>query len=279
MFYAPEDILRIASVAVDDVERCSDGSTRLKVISMLKYCQSRQCRRALFARSLLDHYEPELSNATKCGTMKQVCDNCQRSHLPHSISSHMISEIRSVITGVEEIISRGSSEDSAGSLTMKRITTSPIIKRILKSCTELNGTSDVEYITAGMLAEAALGIHFNFTPYATHCYFKKGPKFKRYRFDDPKFLDVFYLASPNSVNSLCDGSLVVPVIESGGSKRNIHIAEDTKEGLGYRPTAKRLKKQGATLNSETISQRVSGVEPTASDSTAQLHENGVIDLT
>lgn len=40
MLYNPHDILRVASVASDDLELLSDGSTRHKVMSMIRYCQT-----------------------------------------------------------------------------------------------------------------------------------------------------------------------------------------------------------------------------------------------
>jgi hypothetical protein len=60
MLYAPEDVLRIASVAVDDVERVPGrrGGTQPKVLGMVKYCHAKLCRREMFARSFYPESPP-----------------------------------------------------------------------------------------------------------------------------------------------------------------------------------------------------------------------------
>lgn len=53
LLYHPGDILRVSSVAVDDLELLPDGTTRHKILSMINYCQSLgKCRRDIMADSL-----------------------------------------------------------------------------------------------------------------------------------------------------------------------------------------------------------------------------------
>lgn len=86
LLYHPEDALRIASVAVNDLELLPNGTTRHKVMSMIEYCQQSagKCRRQLFAEALraenIVSSESATSSSSRLGSRSQrQCDSeCNR---------------------------------------------------------------------------------------------------------------------------------------------------------------------------------------------------------
>jgi hypothetical protein len=157
ILYAPEDLFRIACLAVGDVEHCPvTHRVRPKVFTMIRYCHSKLCRRISFQQSLeSSHIFSENSNSTESATCLskrsqtsqginqgyELCDNCRRQFPPTSSSTSSSSNedceaIQLIFETIQGIIIRHekspTSRDNKSSLTLNKLMNTSEVKAIIK---------------------------------------------------------------------------------------------------------------------------------------------------
>ena len=228
-------------MAVHEVDKdpCGGGGTRPKVLCMIKYCQARICRRQLFSQTLdmameSDYSRSEFSvpctasddQSTSDGEVsKELCDNCRRSAMLNPCSSDMGKEVRRVVAAVQQCVEKsqyatGASE-TAGLLTLKKISGSTAVKSVVKQCSTITSPDDVDYVIAGLLEQSVLRLHYHYTPYSTLCYIVTGYNFHKDIYT-PGYISSYFLLAPDTVP---------------GSEPTVHISRGTVSNKQKRGSA------------------------------------------
>lgn len=218
LLYAPDDVLRIASMAVHEVDKDPGGGgrTRPKVLSMIKYCQAKICRRQLFAQTLdtateSDYGVPDISirccaiedeNSSGGEIPKELCDNCRRSSFLVPCSTDAVEEVRRVVDAVKKCVEKSQStagaSETTGLLTLKKVSGSSLVKAVVKKCVTVSSSDDIDYIVAGLLEQGVLRLHYHYTPYSTLCYIVAGHNFYEDIYTSA-YITTFFLMAPNSI--------------------------------------------------------------------------------
>lgn len=205
LLYHPSDALRIASVASDDLDLMSDGKTRHKVMSMIRFCQVKSCCRRLLMASSLNTDSESLHNICKIGndypveTWDVPCDVCDLPNQPGNstssthksaavyteksagitswltVSKDLVFTIIAVIKASEQQVAQSnalSNNTLVGLLTLKKLIDTPSIKRIIQDC-QLSQWQ-VMWVVNSMLYRDILSIKINYTPYSTILYLVSG---------------------------------------------------------------------------------------------------------
>ena len=197
LLYHPADALRVAGIAVDDIDRQPDGTTQPKVMSIVRYCHDRSsCRRDIM-NMILQQSDGESSGKTNTSLSRKEscnanCDVCremlaQFSEWEHSklgapqepTGSQWCMEAFSSV--VPAIIESGRSisfannmpgnDDQGGEvklLTAKRLLDTATVKAAMKE-TGLN-TWGGEWAVNELLLRRIFKLNYQFTPYSTICH-------------------------------------------------------------------------------------------------------------
>jgi hypothetical protein len=214
ILYSPEDLFRVAALAVGDVEHCPvTKKIRPKVFTMIRYCHSRQCRRLAFQQALegsqssngsMDKTEgrtclTQLGQSPSDGEAtlpSQLCDNCQRlsagkssggaisSHEEHEAIQQIFERILEVFDPPDEPMSaqRSGSDEHRVSLTLIQLMKTSQLKSLMKNMNKWPSrhlpvsSFDWQWLIVSMIERSFLDLHIHFTPYSSLCYIVGGDR-------------------------------------------------------------------------------------------------------
>lgn len=249
ILYAPEDIFRIACLAVGDVEHCPvTRRVRPKVFTMIRYCHSKLCRRISFQKALETSHLPSEDSMEEPSTCLskgyQLCDNCRRKSAPVSASSHDREAIQLIFETIKGIIVRheqsADSRENKSSLTLNKLMNTTemkgLIKELKKNQCSLSSDYlpaspplyDWEYLVVTMIERSYLDLSVHFTPYSTICYIASGER----KVSSGALLEydqIYYLKLPSSqVMTRATGGEVR--VRKRSKKRVVEVEEEEDEG-------------------------------------------------
>jgi superfamily II DNA helicase RecQ len=182
LLYNPQDIFRVASVASDDLELLADGSTRHKIMSMIRYCQNtRLCRRKLILMNI-NSQTAEAPTAADGGPSCECCEcdicagndpNSVCSANSMSIGAELRNKIIDAVHQSEQVYtSSSSSSSSSSSLTIKRLAALPTIRKQMSE-TRINYWQ-LTWLICSMIHNDYLSMRVTYTPYSTLLYLASG---------------------------------------------------------------------------------------------------------